>query len=166
VPRARCGTSWQSREGIMTRIITSATIMRPIEAVYDYVTTPGHWPEWHPSSLGVTGATDHSLQVGEQVTERFLVAGRRGEVVWAVRERDAPRWWVIEGTITSAGGGGGTVSYQLVPLEGVTQFTREFSYPLPNVVYMLLDALVVRRRVTAESAEAIRRLKQRLESPL
>jgi uncharacterized protein YndB with AHSA1/START domain len=148
----------------MTRIITSATISRPVDEVYEYVTTPGHWPEWHPSSLGVTGATDHSLQIGEQVTERFLVAGRRGEVVWTVGEREAPRRWVIEGTITSAGGGGGTVSYQLVPLEGGTQFTREFRYPLPNLVYVLLDALVVRRRVAAESAEAVRRLKQRLES--
>ncbi len=150
----------------MTRIVNTATIRRPIEAVYDYVTTPGHWPEWHPSSLGVTGATDHSLAVGEQVTERFLVAGRRGEVVWTVGEREAPRRWTIEGKIITAGGGG-TVRYILtVRDDGATDFTREFVYPLPNLLYAVLDALVIRRRIAAESAEAVRRLTRRLESPV
>jgi hypothetical protein len=150
----------------MTHIVTSATIQRPIETVYDYVTTPGHWPEWHPSSLGVAGATDHSLQVGEQVTERFLVAGRRGEVVWTCGERAAPTRWVIEGAITSGGGGGGgggTVSYGLVSRGAATEFTRVFSYPVRNPLYALLDAMVVRRRIAAESQEAVRRLKARLE---
>jgi uncharacterized protein YndB with AHSA1/START domain len=53
----------------MSRIYTSATIRWPVEVVFDYITTPGHWPEWHPSSLGVSGATDHSLAVGEQVPQ-------------------------------------------------------------------------------------------------
>lgn len=155
-----------SREGgcAMTQIVTSATINAPIETVFDYVTTPGHWPEWHPSSLGVNGATDHSLRVGEQVTERFLVAGRRGEVVWAVRTREAPHTWVIEGNITTGGGGSGVVSYLLTPREGATDFTRTFTYPMPNLAYALLDLLLLRRRVRAESAEAVRRLKCRLEA--
>ncbi len=148
----------------MTQIITSATIDRPIEAVYAYVTTPGHWPEWHPSSLGVSGATDHSLLVGEQVTERFLVAGRRGEVVWTVREREAPRRWVIAGVITSGAGGSGVVSYSLTAHGDATDFRREFTYPLPNPLYALLDALLLRRRIRAESAEAVRQLKRRLEA--
>ena len=90
----------------MTRIYTTATIACPIEDLYDYVTTPAHWPEWHPSSLGVSDGADHSLTVGEEVTERFLVAGRRGSVVWRVTERDAPNSWVIVGAIESSKGGG------------------------------------------------------------
>lgn len=148
----------------MTRIYTAATINRSVEQVYEYVTTPGHWPEWHPSSLGVSGGTDHSLAVGELVTEHFLVAGRRGEVVWTVRERQAPRRWVIDGTITSAGGGGGTVAYTLSPRDGQTFFEREFTYPAPNALFALLDALLIRSRVRAESEEALRRLKRLLES--
>ena len=147
---------------MMTRIVTEATIQRPIEVVFAYVTTPGHWPEWHLSSLGVSGATDHSLLVGEQVTERFFVAGRRGEVVWTVTQREAPRSWVIEGTITGRTGGG-TVAYTLTPEQGATHYTRVFSYPLPNLVFAVLDAVVIRRRVSAESAEAVRQLKAKLE---
>ncbi len=85
---------------------------------------------WHPSSLGVSGATDHSLEPGEEVTQEFLVVGRRGRAVWTVRERVYPRRWVIDGRVEGDG---------------------------------LLDRLVLRRRVEADSAEALRRLKEVLE---
>lgn len=146
----------------MTRIVSIATIARPIGDVYAYVTTPGHWPAWHPSSLAVSGATDHSLAVGEQVTERFRVAGREGTVVWAVREREVPRRWLIEGQI--AGGGSGTVAYALAEAADGTHFERVFTYPTPTLALALLDALIIRRRIRAESAEAVRRLKARLEN--
>jgi uncharacterized protein YndB with AHSA1/START domain len=143
----------------MSRIYTAATIQRPVEVVYDYVTTPGHWPEWHPSSLGVSGATDHSLAVGEQVTERYRVAGREGTVVWTVRAREAPRRWLIAGSIV-----GGIVAYTLTSHDGATFFEREFVYSVPSPLLRLIDALIVRRRIQAESAEAVRRLQVRLEA--
>jgi uncharacterized protein YndB with AHSA1/START domain len=69
----------------MSRIDKTIHIRKPVEQVFEFVTTPVNWPRWHPSSLAVSGAMDHSLEVGEQVTEEFLVAGRRGRVVWRVR---------------------------------------------------------------------------------
>lgn len=154
----------------MTRIVSVATIERPIGDVFDYVTTPGHWPQWHPSSLAVSGATDHSLAVGEQVTEEYRVAGRKGTVVWTVCEREAPRRWLIEGRIVSShnggGGGSGTVAYTLTAAGdgNGTRFERVFTYPTPTLVIALLDALMIRRRIRAESAEAVRRLKALLEA--
>jgi uncharacterized protein YndB with AHSA1/START domain len=145
----------------MTRIYKTTQIQTPIEQVFDYVTTPGNWPEWHPSSLGVSGATDHSLEPGEKVTEEFRAAGRRGRVVWTVRERVVPSRWVIDGQVES--GGGGTITYTLTPHNGGTTFEREFVYTMPNLLLALLDRLVLRRRVEAESAEALRRLKDVLE---
>jgi uncharacterized protein YndB with AHSA1/START domain len=145
----------------MARIHTTIQIRKPIEDVFDYVTTPGNWPEWHPSSLGVSGATDHPLEVGEQVTEDFLVAGRRGHVVWTVCERQAPLRWVIEGKVE--GGGEGRIAYTLTPGTDGTRFEREFVYTMPNPLLALLDRLVFQPRVEAESAEALRRLKQTLE---
>jgi uncharacterized protein YndB with AHSA1/START domain len=145
----------------MTRVNTTIEIALPVDAVFGYVTTPGTWPEWHPSSLGVTGATDHSLDVGEQCTEAFRVAGRRGSVIWTVRERVAPRRWVISGAIQGSRSGG-TITYTLTPRDGGTFFEREFNYTMANVFVALLDRLVLRRRIQAESAEALRRLKRRL----
>ena len=59
----------------MERVTTESDIQRPIEAVFAFVTTPAYWPSWHPSSLGVSGATDHSLEVGERVTEESHTEG-------------------------------------------------------------------------------------------
>ena len=146
----------------MTRIHKTVQISAPMEYVFDYVTTPGNWPEWHPSSLGVSGATDHSLEPGEEVTEEYRVAGRLGRAVWTVRERVAPRRWVIEGR--AEGGGGARITYTLTPREDYsTNFERELVYTMPNLLLALLDRLVLRRRVERESAEALRRLKDVLE---
>jgi hypothetical protein len=71
----------------------------------------------------VSDATDHSLEPGEQVTEEFRVAGRRGCVVWTVRERDERRRWVIDGKVE---GGGGAITYTLTPDASGPTFEREF----------------------------------------
>jgi len=104
----------------MTTIVTQASIRRPIAEVFDYVTTPAHWLVWHPSSLALLGATDHSLQVGEQVTEEFRVAGRKGSVTWKVVARDAPNRWAIAGIV--AAGGKGTITYTLTATTDGTAF--------------------------------------------
>lgn len=147
----------------MTRIYTTATIASPIGDLYDYVTTPAHWPEWHPSSLSVSDGADHSLTVGEEVTERFLVAGRRGSVVWRVTERAAPHRWVIVGAIENSKGGG-TITYTLSQRSDGVFFEREFVYPTINALFAVLDALILCRRVQAESEEATLRLKAKMEA--
>ena len=155
----------------ITRIHNEVVIARPPAAVFDYVSTPGNWPAWHPSSLGVAGATDHSLRPGERVTETFVVAGRSGVVVWTVTKSDPPRAWMIEGEI--AGRKAGTVAYtltpaltpSLTPTEESTRFAREFSYQSPTLLFVLMNRLVLRPRIEAESAEAVRRLKAKLEAP-
>src|SRR6516225_5523091 len=115
----------------MTRIITRAIIQAPPQRVFDYVITPAWWPRWHPSSLAVSAGAEHSLALGEEVTEDFRVSGRRGRVVWHVTEREAPRRWVIAGTIAGSGNGG-TVTYDLVPAGAGTAFTRTFAYEMPT----------------------------------
>jgi uncharacterized protein YndB with AHSA1/START domain len=145
----------------MTTIVTNAVIQRPMAQVYEYVTTPRHWPVWHLSSLGLSGATDHSLQVGEEVTEHFRVAWRKGSVTWKVIARDAPTRWAISGRV--AGGGHGTITYTLSPLADGTTFRREFVYTMPNRFAELLDRLFVRHRIETESADAVARLVCALE---
>lgn len=143
----------------MTRISTPIYIPLPMETVFNYVTDPGKWPHWHPSSLGVSGATGHSLQKGEQVTEDFLVAGRRGKITWTVRERVFPELWSIEGKVAGSGGQG-LVTYTLHPQDDGTLFEREFIYSIGSPLYALLDRIFIRRRVEAESWQAVRQLKQ------
>jgi uncharacterized protein YndB with AHSA1/START domain len=146
-----------------TYIHTVVDIKRPPSEVFDYVTTPGNWPRWHPSSLAVRGNIDHPLILGEQVTEDFLVAGRRGTVVWTVIAYQPGRQWAIEGKV--AGGGQGVVSYIITPTESGSRFERNFRYNFRNLLLIILDQVEIRRRVEQESSEALRRLKGCLEKP-
>ena len=149
----------------MTRIVDSILVAAPIEDVYAFVTTPATWPTWHPSSLGVNDATDHSLEVGERVTEEFLVAGRRGQVAWTVTAKEAPKTWTISGKVI--GGGQGVITYRCRPEGDGTIFEREFTYSMSSLKLEILNVLIFKRRVKRESAQAVHQLKteiQRAES--
>ncbi len=143
------------------RIVTTNVIRAPVERVFDFLTTPGNWPRWHPSSVAVTGAADHSLLPGEQVTEQYRVADRCGSAVWTVRERQAPHRWVIDGVTED--GNRAVITYTLRPHDGGTAFERELlvaDLP-PGVPEAAAGEL--QRRVEGESAEALSRVKALLE---
>jgi uncharacterized protein YndB with AHSA1/START domain len=150
------------RIGLDTHIVTVASIQRSPKVVFDYVTTPAHWPAWHPSSLAVSGAVDHPLDLGEQVTEEFSVAGRRGRVVWTVAVREAPGKWTIDGKID--GRPAGTVTYSLTSTASGTRFEREFTYRAPSLWFAILNWSVLRARIQQESDTAVSRLKSLLEA--
>ena len=145
-----------------TRIRSSVEIARDPDLVFDYVTTPANWPKWHPSSLGVSGAVDHPLDLGEQVTEDSLVAGRRGQAVWTVVEREAPERWVIAGEVN--GRPAGAIIYTVTAAGAGTRFDRELVYASPNLLFAVLNRISIHARIERESAEAVLRLKQILES--
>lgn len=147
---------------LTTTIDNEIDIARPPVAVFDYVTTPGNWPKWHPSSLAVQGAVDHPLALGERVAEDFRVAGREGRVEWTVVAREVPTNWQIDGAV--GGRPAGRVSYTLTPTTGGTRFHRRLTYVAPNLLFATLDHLTIRTRVTEESAEAVRRLKHQMEA--
>jgi uncharacterized protein YndB with AHSA1/START domain len=144
----------------VTRIVSTATIRRAPEDVFDYVTTPGNWKQWHPSTMRVEGGT-HPLEVGETCTEEFVVAGRRGVCDWIVTRRERPALWEIESRRSS--GGSATITYQLAADGGGTRFTRTLQYVMPNALLGLLDALVFRRRIERESQTAVDNLRGVLE---
>jgi len=143
------------------RIVTTIHINTSMEEVFDFLTTPGNWPRWHPSSLGVHGAVDHSLDVGEQVTEDYRVAGQNGTAVWTVRERAAPIRWVIDGVAES--GNEATITYTLTGDAHGTQFQRELELTKLPALDPKTDLTAFRQAVESESAEALRRLKNVLE---
>ena len=146
----------------MTRICNSIQIRRSIEQVFDFITTPANWPQWHPASVSVGGNSDHSLLPGEAVTENISVAGHRGQVTWLVRERSAPHRWLIDGT--GKDGGRATITYTLTRDTTGTNFERKLVYAMSNPLLAVLDWLIIRSRMKADSAEALQRLKRLLES--
>jgi hypothetical protein len=146
-----------------TRIVTEVDIARASPEIFAYVTTPGNWPKWHPSSLAVHGAVDHPLEVGESVVEEFRVAGRQGRVNWHVTKREPDRLWQISGDID--GREAGVVIYTLETKGNRTHFRREFEYRSPNLLFTLLNWISLQERINAESTQALQQLKERLELP-
>jgi hypothetical protein len=145
--------------GAMTRVVSTIRIRRDIADVFDFFTTPENWPEWHPASISVAGATDHSLAIGEEVTEEFLAAGRRGSAVWRVTAREAPCLWRIESSATEASA---TITYRLHTDAGMTVFERDMQYYFgPPMISP--KAMFLRLRMERESREALFRAKQILE---
>ena len=111
----------------MTQILSTIWIHRDIADVFDFLTTPKNWPEWHPASISVVGSTDHSLAIRElaireEVTEEFLAAGRRGSAVRRVTAREAPYLWRIESSASEASA---TITYRLRKEAGMTVFERD-----------------------------------------
>jgi uncharacterized protein YndB with AHSA1/START domain len=144
----------------MPRIYTSIEIDRPIEQVFDYVTTPANWPDWHTTALDVSGTTERSLEAGEAVTEDVKLMGRRSSATWTVRERTPPTRWVIEGQI--AAGAKAVITYHLRANGAGTTFGREVVYTLPRAL-ALVNGVLVKPRLEAEATASLRRLKDGLE---
>jgi hypothetical protein len=131
----------------MPRIVTTVQIAGPVATVFAFATTPANWPRWHPASVAVEGG-DHPLIVGEQVVEEFHAAGRRGRVLWRV-VRCEP--WAIAAKNER---GQATITYRL---------RHELVYRPSGLGLVLVDLLVLRRRMAAESRLALQRLAEVLE---
>jgi polyketide cyclase/dehydrase/lipid transport protein len=138
----------------------SILIHKPIAAVFEYATTPGNWPKYHPNSLGVSGVTDRPVLVGDVTREHALLMGREGEGAWRVVGRDAPH--MVKWTISNPGFKA-SLLYAFERKPGGTQFTRILAYNTPD----LPDAVRARfeQFMADESEKAVQNLKRVLEEP-
>ncbi len=75
----------------MPRVSHHFVARRPIDAVFDVVTTARFWTEWHPATRGVEGDVDHPARLGDRITEHVSIAGIEG----SGRERG----WVRSGRL-------------------------------------------------------------------
>lgn len=145
----------------MSRITDAVRIELPIAQVFEYATTAGNWPAWHPASRAVSGAVEPAAPVGARLVEEIHSNGHDWRATWTVRTREPPHLWVIDGA--ADGGGSATLTYRLTPDGTGTRFERELVYRMPNVWLAFLDKLVIRRQMAAESEEALQQLKRLLE---
>jgi hypothetical protein len=105
---------------------------------------------------------DHSLLIGEEVTEEFVAGGKQGSCIWQVTQREAPHLWKIT---TSTPQVRAEITYRLTAQDENTVFERELTYATSGIWFRILDFLLMRRRMTRESHLALERLKERLGRP-
>ena len=99
----------------MPRVSHRFVADRPIDAVFNVVTTARFWPEWHPATRGVEGDIGHPARLGDQITEHVTIAGIQGSGTWTVVEHDRPHHLAME---TDLAFGHLRISYQLTTVDG------------------------------------------------
>jgi polyketide cyclase/dehydrase/lipid transport protein len=165
---------------MMSTATNTVFINRALEDVFDFATTPKHWPQYHPNSLGVTGVTERSVLVGDVTRERANLMGRIGEGDWKVIERDAPHNPVASSRAPQGGASGARardmgkvvwtidnpgfkaqLTYAFAAKDGGTQFTRTLAYTVPFTGEQLAQ---FEQFMHDESEKAVQNLKKVMEN--
>jgi hypothetical protein len=136
-------------------------VNKPVEEVYDFVTTAANWPRWHPATAGVSGDISHSALAGEVIVERVKHGLMRDTFRWKVEERQAPERWAIAAK-SDRFKQLVRIDYTMTPEEGGTLWVRKMVFYFPKW-YALMDKLVFSRILKRNSEKAVRQLKELLE---
>ncbi len=111
----------------MPRVSHHFIVDRPIELVFDIVTTARFWPEWHPATRGVEGDIDHPARLGDRIIEHVTIAGITGTGTWTVVEHDPPHSLALESVL---GDNRLRIGYRLGTVDGgSTRFERYLDFP-------------------------------------
>jgi uncharacterized protein YndB with AHSA1/START domain len=143
----------------MTRIQLEQFIHATPQAVYDYVTRPALWKEWHPASQGADNHAAESLGAGAQFEENILSAGMRRHLRWVVERAEPGRQWSARAVMDD----GSTVhlQYRFEARNTGMNFVRTLEYQVKPLHLRIGNALFMWRRVQAESRTALGNLTRR-----
>lgn len=140
----------------MTTIQLEQFILASTQAVYDYVTRPARWKEWHPASLGAQEHAAESLAAGARFEEDILSAGIKRHLRWTVEEAEPGVRWAASAVMDD-----GSTVHLLYRFEGRNtgmNFTRTLRYHVKPLHLRIVNALFMWRRVQAESRLALSNL--------
>jgi len=140
----------------LERISQERYIQASIDDVYDYVTQPDRWHEWHPTSLGADTGIAGSLPAGHRFTETIDLLGVRVPMSYRVQIAQRPREFKTAFTSLAVDG---CIHYLLQVQGNGTLFKRILTYETE------LQLTTLHARMIALSNQALDQLKQRLESP-
>ncbi|HUK69589.1 MAG TPA: SRPBCC family protein [Streptosporangiaceae bacterium] len=111
----------------MPQVSHHFVVDRPIDAVFDVVSTARFWTEWHPATRSVEGDVDHPARLGDRIIEHVTIAGIEGTGTWTVVEHVWPHHLALE---TDLAVGHLRISYQLTTVDGGgTRFRRDLDFP-------------------------------------
>lgn len=144
----------------MTVITLSTDIAAAPDHVYDYVTRPSRWKEWHPASQGVHDIGDESLVAGRRFEEEVVSAGRQRHLTWLVEESRPGQLW--RASAYMADGSTVRLTYEMAPAGTGTRFTRTLEYTLRPFLLRWLNDLFLWKKVREESEKALANLVTRL----
>ena len=116
--------------------VVSATVARPLEEVFDRMTTPGYWPLYSPITLGVEVDDPWKpLAEGDKCREHIRVHAWHGHIDMRVEKLERPYRCEISGAIAGdhvlshlALHEPARIEITLAEEDGTTRITRSLSY--------------------------------------
>lgn len=158
---------------MMHRSRRSAAVSRSVEEVFDWITTPIHWPQVSPFTLGIEAAEPaRPLRGGDAFRQSVRIHDWRGHFDWKVELLERPHRCVLAGVSTGDGFVSRLAGHDAVRLEltcegdgARTTLTRQLEYHegLAEAIGDLLgfgDAVEKAEEVTLATTVSI------LENPL
>lgn len=141
-------------------------IARPPQQVYDYVTQPWCWHEWHPSSQSAVSDVD-VLGVGDTFDEVIrlqplspLPLNIRRQTHYRVVLAEPGVSFEVRG---ETGDGDLTIHYDLVRVDEGTLFRRALEYEVRGAM-RLIEPVLLFPKMKKLSAVALANLKAKLEA--
>ena len=146
----------------MTTLRHTMEITAAPAELYDYVSRPLRWKEWHHSSLDVRGVVDESLVAGRRFEESVMAAGGlRRELTWLVEESHPGKRW--RASAYMADGSTVKLCYEFEAAAAGTHFTRTLDYVVAPLLLRWLNRFFLGSKVEAESLAALQRLGQHFQ---
>ncbi len=153
--------------GSVTTVVNSITMAQPAVVVYDYVTNPNRWREWHFQSVSVTPERDYALVRGDTFDEIIRTPLGEDFLQWRVIENVENRLWIANG-YNAAKNIHIELTYELNTVgvgQGQTEFTRTLRYEVPNFFWHAVNAVYFKPQVHGHSQLALTALQQKLSEP-
>jgi len=140
----------------MTTIQLSQHITAAPAAVYDYVTRPARWKQWHPASLGAQTHADASLSQGARFEEDIRSAGFTRHLRWQVLDSQPAKRWEAQALMND--GSSVHLLYEFAADGDGTRFTRTLHYAIKPLLLRWANDLLMWRKVRRESGTAMANL--------
>jgi uncharacterized membrane protein len=146
-------------EADMTKVISSVTIGRPVEDVWNFAVDARNDPIWQLNVTEVGRGGDVPMEPGSEIDETLTFLGRRFPVTLIVTEHEPPVRSAVKVTGAPVAGRG---SYEFEPCDGGTRFTMTFEADAHRL--FKLAEPVFARLVRRDLAACCERLKVLLEA--
>jgi hypothetical protein len=137
------------------------TIVGPVAAVFDLVTTARFWPQWHPATRAIGGVTQRPYQLGELIHERAEIGGVTAQGTWKVTEHLRPSRVVLQEIQSPL-----RITYAFQAHAPEVVFQRQLDYDEEMFRPLTTDLQKFEEAMHQESAQGMDRLKALVESIL
>lgn len=149
--------------GKPVKIYNEIYIEVPPKKVFDCVTQPDLWHEWHPASTSAE-LPRKPLQVNDAFREVITVAYPfvkiRRHTEYLVAKCEPYKLWEVHGKSSLFNL---SIRYVLVPQDSGTLFQRTLTYRVKGLLAWF-EWILVRPKIRSQSRIALNNLKQKLES--